>query len=151
MYDIALTAESSRIRDLVTLVEKYREGIARHSVVATLDTGLVIKSMTGIGLKLIPSGLDGGYQQLAWLINTGNLKMVVFLHDPQLALSNPGVMELLRSCNMQNIPFANNMTTAEFILYRFLEKEMATYWQGPGSPSLRRLQPVGQNGGKPAK
>jgi len=131
MYDIALTAENSRIRDMVALVKKYRDGIARHSVVATLDTGLVIKSMTGIDLKLIPSGLEGGYLQLAGLIHNGSVKMVVFLHGAQLDLSNPGIMELLRSCNMQNIPFANNMTTAEFILYRFLEKEMATYWQGP--------------------
>jgi methylglyoxal synthase len=141
MYDMALTAESSRIRDLVALVEKYRDGIARHSVVATLDTGLVIKSVTGLDLKLIPSGLDGGYLQLAGLVNSGSVKMVIFLHAPHLELSNPGVMELLQSCNIHNILFANNMTTAEFILYRFLEKEMANYWQGPEArPSRRYVQ-----------
>ena len=140
MYDIALTAQNSRIRDMVALVEKYRDGITKHSVVATLDTGLVIKSVTGIDLKVLPSGLEGGYLQLAGLVNTGNVRMVVFLHDPLLNLDNPGVIELLRSCNMQNIPFANNMTTAEFIMYRFLEKEMATYWQGPEArPGLNHL------------
>ncbi len=131
MYDIALTAENSRIRDMITLVEKYHDGIAKHSVIATLDTGLVVKSRTEIDLKLLPSGFEGGYQQLAGLVKTGNLRMVIFLHDPLLCLDNPGIMELLRSCNEQNIPFANNLTTAEFILYRFLEKEMATYWRGP--------------------
>ena len=131
MYDIALTAQETRIRDVVSLVEKYREGIVRHSIVATLATGLAVKSVTGIDLKLLTTGPEGGYRQIARLVDEGSVRLVVFLHDASLGLDKPGVMELLRSCNVQNIPFANNTTTAEFILYRFLEKEMASYWRGP--------------------
>jgi len=131
MYDIALTAQASKIRDLVTLVQKYRDGIARHSVIATLDTGLAIKSMAGIEMQFLSSGFEGGYLQLARLVNAGSIRMVIFLHDPLLRLDDPGIAEFLRSCNVQNIPFANNMTTAEFILHRFLEKEMATSWRCP--------------------
>ena len=131
MFDMALTAQNSRIRDLVALVQKYREGIAKNSVIATLETGLVIKNITGIDLNLLPCGPEGGYLQLAGLVNSGNLRMVIFLHDPLLRLDDPGIMDLLRSCNVQNIPFANNMTTAEFILHRFLEKEMAVSWRCP--------------------
>lgn len=131
MFDIALTAQNSKIRELVAIVQKYREGIAKNSIIATLETGLVIKSMTGIDLNLLPCGPEGGYLQLAGLVNSGNLRMVIFLHDPLIRLDDPGVAEFLRSCNMQNIPFANNMTTAEFILHRFLEKEMAAYWRCP--------------------
>ena len=131
MYDIALTARNSKIWELVSLVQKYHEGIVKHSVVATLDTGLVIRSMTGIDVSLLSRGAEGGYLQLARMVNTGNLRMVIFLHDSSLCLTDPGIIELLRSCNVQNIPFANNITTAEFILYRFLEKESATYWRCP--------------------
>lgn len=131
MFDMALTAQNSRISNLVTLVQKYREGIAKNSIIATLETGLVIKNMTGIDLDLLPCGPEGGYLQLAALVNGGNLRMVIFLHDPLLRLDDPGVAELLRSCNVQNIPFANNMNTAEFILHRFLEKKMAAYWRCP--------------------
>jgi methylglyoxal synthase len=131
MFDMALIAQDSRIWDLVALVQKFHGGIAKHSVVATLDTGTFIKSMTGIDVSVLPHGTEGGYAQLARFVNTGNLRMVVFLHDPLLCLGDPGIMEFLRACNAQNIPFANNMTTAEFILYRFLEKEMATYWRCP--------------------
>jgi len=131
MYDMALTAHSSKTGDLVTLVQKYRDGIAKHLVVATLDTGLVIRSITGVGLKLLSCGSEGGYHQLAMLVNTGNLRLVIFLHDPLLCLDDPGVAEFLRSCNIQNIPFANNVTTAEFIIHRFLEKEMASNWRCP--------------------
>ena len=131
MFDMALTAQNSKIWDLVTLVQKYRDGIANHSVVTTLDSGPVIQSMTGIDLDLLPCGSEGGYLQLAKLVNSGNLRMVIFLHDPQLRLDDLGIMDLLRSCNVQNIPFANNMITAEFILHRFLEKEMAASWRCP--------------------
>ena len=131
MFDMALTAQNSKIWDLVTLVQKYRDGIANHSVVTTFDSGPVIKCMTGIDLDLLPCRSEGGYLQLAKLVNTGNLRMVIFLHEPLLRLDDPGIMDLLRSCNVRNIPFANNMITAEFILHRFLEKEMATLWRCP--------------------
>jgi len=131
MFDMALTAQNSKTWELATLVQKYHDGIAKHSVITTLDSGLVIKSVTGIDLNLLPHGTEGGYLQLAKLVNSGNLRMVIFLHEPLLRLDDPGIMEFLRSCNVQNIPFANNMTTAEFILHRFLEKEMAASWRCP--------------------
>ena len=125
MFDIALVAQNSKTGDLVNLVKKYRDGIARHSVVSDFETGLVIKSLTGIDITFLSSVDEGGYLQLARMVSTENLRMVIFLHDPQLSIDDPGIALLLRSCNMYNIPFANNMTTAEFILHRFLEKEMA--------------------------
>ena len=133
MFDIALAAQDAKIWDLVNLVQKYRDGIAKHSLVATLDTWAVIRSFTGIDVDLLPCGSEGGYLQLAGLVIGGKLRMVIFLHDPRLCLKDPGIMEFLRSCNLQNIPFANNVTTAEFILHRFLEKEMAILWRCPES------------------
>jgi methylglyoxal synthase len=131
MYDIALAAQDSRIPDLVNLVKKYRDGICRFSLVSTLEAGALIKRLTAIDVTLLARGFEGGYSQLARLVKTGNVRMVIFLHDPQLELSDLGIMDLLKSCNMRDIPFANNMTTAEFILHRFLEKEMATCWRCP--------------------
>jgi len=139
MFDMALTAQNYKIRDLVTLVQKYRDGIANHSVISTIDSGPVIKNMTGIDLDLLPRGCEGGYLRLARLVNSGNLRMVIFLHEPLLRLDDPGILDLLRSCNIQNIPFANNMTTAEFILHRFLEKEMAASWRCPDTRPEKSL------------
>jgi methylglyoxal synthase len=139
MFDMALTAQNSKIRDLVTLVQKYHDGIAKHSVITTLDSGPVIRNMTGIDLDLLPRGCEGGYLRLARLVNSGNLRMVIFLHEPLLRLDDPGILDLLRSCNIQNIPFANNMSTAEFILHRFLEKEMAASWRCPDTRPEKSL------------
>lgn len=135
MFDIALAAQNTKNPDLVNLVKKYHDGIVKQSVIAVRDTGLVIKSMTGIEIELLPSGSEGGYLQLARLVKVGNLRMVIFLHDPQLNLDDPGIMEFLRSCNVRDIPFANNLTTAEFVLHRFLEKGMATCWRCPDARS----------------
>jgi methylglyoxal synthase len=130
-FDIAFTAQNSKKLDLVDLVEKYRDGISQYSIVATMDTGLFIRRMTGLDMGLIECGSKGGYLQIAKLITQNKLKMVVFLHDPSLNLNEVGVRELLLACNIHNIPFANNVATAEFILHRFLEKEMATQWRCP--------------------
>jgi methylglyoxal synthase len=72
MFDIALTAQNSKIWDLVTLVQKFYSGIVKHSVVTTLDTGLVIKAITGIDVHLLPCGSEGGYLQLARLVQANN-------------------------------------------------------------------------------
>ena len=72
MFDIALTAQNPKIWDLVTLVQKFYSGIVKHSVVTTLDTGLVIKAITGIDVHLLPCGSEGGYLQLARLVQANN-------------------------------------------------------------------------------
>jgi methylglyoxal synthase len=130
-FDIALTAQDSKKFDLIKLIEKYRDGISQYSIVATMDTGLFIRRMTGLDMGLIECGSEGGYLQIAKLVTQNQLKMVVFLHDPSLNLNEVGVRELLLACNTYNIPFANNVATAEFILHRFLEKEMAIHWRCP--------------------
>lgn len=132
-FDIALTAQNSKKWDLVRLIEKYRNGIVRHSIVTTLDTGLFIESMTGISVALLLGGTEGGYAQIARLVSSDNLKLVIFLHDSCLNLKDPGITALLKACSIQNIPFANNTATAEFVLHRFLEKEAATYWKCPAA------------------
>jgi|GEM_PF-2538705 len=130
-FDIALTAEKSKKWELIRLIEKYREGIRQYSVVATLDTGLLISSLTGICVGLLSGGTDGGYYQMAKLVRNDKLKIVIFLHNSELNLADGGIIALLQACSIHNIPFANNVATAEFILHRFLEKEMATYWRCP--------------------
>jgi methylglyoxal synthase len=150
VFDIALTAQDSKKDALIYLVRKYHEGIGKLSVVATLDTGLFIKNATGIDMSLLSCGSGGGYLQMARLVNEGRLRVVIFLHDHMLSLNDTGIMELLQACNVQNIPFANNLTTAEFILHRFLEKEMATYWRCPEirtdfDPMAPGRQPAGQS------
>ncbi len=130
-FDIAFTAQDSKKLDVINLIEKYRDGISQYSIVATMDTGLFIRRMTGLDMGLIEYGSKGGYLQIAKLVTQNKLKMVVFLHDHSLNLNEVGVRELLLACNIHNIPFANNVATAEFILHRFLEKEMAIHWRCP--------------------
>jgi methylglyoxal synthase len=131
MFDIGLTAQKSKKWELANLIEKYRDGICQHSIAATSDTGLLINSLTGIRVGLLSAGSEGGHVQMARLVSNNNLRMVIFLHDSKLSLDDYGVILLLQACCEYNIPFANNITTAEFILHRFLEKEMATYWRCP--------------------
>ena len=128
--DIAFTAQDSKIWDLIDLVSKYREGISQHSIVSTLNTRFLIKSVTGLEVGLLDEG-EEGYTKLARLVTGNEIKIVIFLHEPLINLNDMGVRDLLQACVIQNIPFANNVATAEFILHRFFEKEMALHFRCP--------------------
>jgi len=138
-FDIALSAQDSRKWDLVNLIKKYRDGITQYSTVATMDTGQFIRQMTGLQRGLVESGARGGYEQIANFVTQDVLKLVIFLHDPSLNLNDVGIIKLLSACNIHNIPFANNIATAEFILHRFFEKEMAIRLRCPEILNDRNL------------
>jgi len=130
-FEIAFIAQETRKGDLIHLIRKYREGISNHSTLTTRETGLLVRITTGLNIGFVEAATEGGYLHIARLVNCGDLRMVIFLHDPWLSLKDIGVMELLQACNMQNVPFANNVATAEFILHRFFEIADATYLRCP--------------------
>jgi len=139
-YDLAITANDFKKADVIKLVEKYREGIAQLSIVATMNTGLMIKHTTGIPVNLVENGATGGYLQLARLVADCDVSMIVFLQDPlSINLNELGIRLLLQACSVNNIPLASNLITAEFVLHRYLETKMATMWRCPERLSLSEL------------
>jgi methylglyoxal synthase len=131
-YDLAITAHDLKKSDARQLIETYRDGIARLSIVATMNTGLMIRHMTGLPVDLIENGATGGYLQLARLVAENEARMVVSLQDPlSISLDEIGIRLLLQACTVNNIPLASNLITAEFVLHRYLETKMAAVWRCP--------------------
>lgn len=131
-YDIAITADSGKEREVVDLVSKYRDGLAELSIVATMETALIIRRDTGLQVGLLKESSDGGYFHIAQLVAHNDVKMVICLFNPgSINLDYPGMRMMLQLCTLHDIPMANNVATAEFIIERFLERQMATRYRCP--------------------
>jgi methylglyoxal synthase len=63
------------------------------------------------------AGHLGGTQQLGSQIEHNMIDMVIFLRDPLQAKNpEPDVFNILRLCDIHNIPLATNLATAELLI-----------------------------------
>ena len=120
----ALVAHDSRKADLITLVDSHREFFEKHPLVTTENTGLEISEKTGLKVaRRVRTGVLGGDQQIGALISEGLISAVIFLRDPLWAQPHSAdVNALIRICELDNVPLATNLASAEAII-RQLEIE----------------------------
>ncbi|MBQ7335418.1 MAG: methylglyoxal synthase [Clostridia bacterium] len=116
---IALIAHDKKKDDMIALAIKYRDVLAPHDLYATGTTGTLVMGETGLKITRMKSGPLGGDQQIGSMIADGALDLVIFLRDPLTAQPHePDVSALLRLCDVQNIPLATNVKSAEIMLDR---------------------------------
>ena len=116
---IALIAHDKKKDAMIALATKYREVLAPHELYATGTTGTLVMGETGLKITRMKSGPLGGDQQIGSMIAEGQLDLVLFLRDPLTAQPHePDVSALLRLCDVQNIPLATNVKSAEIMLDR---------------------------------
>ena len=116
---IALIAHDKKKDDMIKLAIKYKDTLAKHNLCATGTTGTLVMGETGLKITRMKSGPLGGDQQIGSMIADGVLDLVIFLRDPLTAQPHePDVSALLRLCDVQNIPLATNVRSAEIMLER---------------------------------
>lgn len=114
---IALIAHDKKKEDMIKLAIRYKDALSKHELIATGTTGTLVMGETGLKIKRMKSGPLGGDQQIGSMIADGLLDLVVFLRDPLTAQPHePDVSALLRLCDVQNIPLATNIKSAEIML-----------------------------------
>ena len=116
---IALIAHDKKKNEIIEIAKTYRDVLAEHELYATGTTGTLIMGETGLSIHRMKSGPLGGDQQIGAMLADGALDLIIFLRDPLTAQPHePDVSALLRLCDVQNIPLATNVKSAEIMLDR---------------------------------
>lgn len=114
---IALIAHDKKKNEIISLATKYKDTLATHDLVATGTTGTLIMGETGLTISRMKSGPLGGDQQIGSMVADNLLDLIIFLRDPLTAQPHePDVSALLRLCDVQKIPLATNVKSAEIML-----------------------------------
>ena len=125
---IALVAHDSKKKLLENLCLAYRHVLIKHELFATGTTGGLIEEALGVPVTKYLSGQLGGEYQLGAQITAGNIDMVLFLRDPHSPKSyEPDINNLLKLCDIHNVPLASNLAATEALLSTLGE-------QSPSSP-----------------
>ena len=80
---------------------------------------------TALPIHRMKSGPLGGDQQIGSMVAEGKLDLIVFLRDPLTSQPHePDVTALLRLCDVQSIPLATNVKSAEIMLNALAKNEI---------------------------
>lgn len=118
VMNIAFIAHDSKKELMVQFCIAYCGILSHHSLCATGTTGKLVSEATGLHIQRYLSGDQGGDQQIAARISCNEIDVLIFFRDPLNAKSyEPNEMNLLRLCDVHNIPLATNIATAEALIH----------------------------------
>lgn len=116
--NLALIAHDAKKELLVQFCIAYCGILSRHDLCATGTTGKLIHEATGLPIQLFLSGGQGGGEQIASRISCNEIDLLLFFRDPLSPKPNePNDANLLRLCDVHNIPLATNIATGETIIH----------------------------------
>lgn len=116
--NIALIAHDSKKELMVQFCIAYCGILSHHDIRATGTTGKLVAETTGLHIQRYLSGSQGGDQQLASSISCNEVDLLIFFRDPLNAKSHePNDINILRLCDVHNIPVATNIATAEALIH----------------------------------
>jgi len=88
----------------------------------------MIAEQSGLPVKGYLSGPLGGDQQIGAKVAQGEIDIIIFFSDPLTAQPHdPDVKALLRIAQVYNIPIANNLATADYLISSPLFSSAYTY------------------------
>ena len=116
--NIALIAHDSKKELMVQFCIAYCGILSRQNLCATSTTGKMIAEATGLRIQRYLAGSQGGAQQIASRISCNEIDMLLFFRDSLSPKAHePNDMNLLRLCDMHNIPFGTNIASAEILIH----------------------------------
>ncbi|MCD7727765.1 MAG: methylglyoxal synthase [Ruminococcus sp.] len=116
--NIALIAHDSKKELMIQFCIAYCGILSRHNLCATGTTGRQVSEATGLSISCYLDGSQGGDQQIASRISCNEIDLLMFFRDPITPKPHePNDMNLLRLCDVHNIPVATNVATAEALIH----------------------------------
>jgi len=116
--NIALIAHDSKKELMVQFCIAYCGVLSRHNLCSTGTTGKMVEQATGLTIQRYLSGSQGGAQQISARISCNEIDLLLFFRDPLTPKAHePNERDLLRLCDVHNIPVGTNIATAEALIH----------------------------------
>lgn len=116
--NIALIAHDAKKELMTQFCIAYCGILSKHNLCATGITGKLVAEATGLNVVRFLSGSQGGDQQIAARIGYNEIDLLLMFRDPlNRKPSEPNEENLLRLCDVHNIPVATNIATAEALIH----------------------------------
>ena len=115
--NIGLIAHDAKKKLMQNFCIAYRAILSKHELYATGTTGRLIEEVTNLQIHKFLPGHLGGSQQLGAAIENNQIDLLIFLRDPLAPKPHePNVNDVVRMCDIHNIPMATNLATAELLI-----------------------------------
>ena len=133
--NIGLIAHDAKKELMVQFCIAYCGILARHTLCATGTTGKQVSEATGLKIQRYLSGSQGGDQQIGARISCDEIDVLLFFRDQiNRKASEPNEMNLLRLCDVHNVPVATNIATAEALIMALERGDLD--WRKIGHPTV---------------
>ena len=115
--NVGLMAHDAKKKLMKNYCIAYTGILCKHQLFATGTTGRLVEEVANLNVHKYLAGHLGGEQQMAAQIEHNQLDLMIFLRDPiQPKTHEPNVNDIVRLCDMYDIPMATNLATAELLI-----------------------------------
>lgn len=116
--NIALIAHDAKKELMTQFCIAYCGTLSKHNLCATGTTGKLVSEATGLDIVKFLAGYQGGEEQIAARIACNEIDVLLIFRDPlNPKPGEPNEANLLRLCDVHNIPVATNIATAEALIH----------------------------------
>ncbi len=124
MKNIAIIAHDKLKPLMVDFIKDRKGWIPDVKLLATGRTAEFLEN-AGIDVEHLSPGKTGGYRQIIDKIYAGQIDIVIFFRDADVADHHDDIADLMYACVKSNIPFASNFVSAELLILGLMRKEVA--------------------------
>ena len=114
---IAIIADDKKKELMTQFCIAYCGILCKHNLCATGITGKYISEATGLKIERLLSGAHGGAQQITSRVAYNEIDLLIYFRDTSKdVVFDEEEYNLLRMCDVYNIPVATNIATAEVLV-----------------------------------
>ncbi len=114
---LALVAHNTQKLAMAEWANKHKEALQEYELVGTLGTSKHVSNITGLSVKPLGHGPEGGDIVIASHILEGEIDKIIFLIDVKTPHGHEhDIQTLIRICVLRNIPIALNVNTANYLI-----------------------------------
>ena len=112
---IVLMADNRKNELLVNFCIAYKSLLSKHQLISVYSTAKYLKAAVDIDVSGLNVDYLGGIAQLASRAEFDEIDCVIYLRDAEDDTVNVP-LDLLNTCDQNNIPYATNLATAEILI-----------------------------------